>query len=143
MTGNLNVNGNHTVTGNLDVSGELRQRGTGLLNLVYPVGSIYMSVNNVSPQSFLGGTWARIQDRFLLAAGSSYAAGATGGEASHTLTVSEMPSHCSKVSGANNKMVEASTDVLDNVPGTMAAGGGAAHNNMPPYLAVYMWKRTG
>ena len=150
--GNLNVNGNHTVTGNLDVSGELRQRGTGLLNLVYPVGSIYMSVNNVSPQSFLGGTWVRIQDRFLLAAGSSYAAGATGGEASHTLTVSEMPSHshnygtwrnCSKVSGANNKMVEASTDVLDNVPGTMAAGGGAAHNNMPPYLAVYMWKRTG
>ena len=150
--GNLNVSGDHTVTGNLDVSGELRQRGTGLLNLVYPVGSIYMSVNNVSPQSFLGGTWARIQDRFLLAAGSAYSPGTTGGEASHTLTVNEMPSHahnygtwrnCSKVSGTSNKMVEASTAVIDNVPGTMAAGGGEAHNNMPPYLAVYMWKRTG
>ena len=122
-----------------------------LIDIIYPVGSIYMSVNNVSPQSFLGGIWERIQDRFLLAAGSAYSPGTTGGEASHTLTVNEMPSHahnygtwrnCSKVSGTSNKMVEASAAVVDNVPGTMAAGGGAAHNNMPPYLAVYVWKRT-
>ena len=55
-----------------------------LINLIYPIGSIYMSVNNVSPASFLGGTWEAIQDRFLLAAGSSYSAGSTGGEATHT-----------------------------------------------------------
>lgn len=55
-----------------------------LLSMVYPVGSIYMSVNSTSPASFLGGTWQRIQDRFLLAAGSTYTAGATGGSATHT-----------------------------------------------------------
>ena len=69
-----------------------------LLNFIYPVGSIYMSVNNISPAAFLGGTWTQISDRFLLAAGSSYAAGSTGGAASVTsggtaLTVAQMPAH--------------------------------------------------
>ena len=59
-----------------------------LLNVVYPVGSIYTSVNNVSPQTFLGGTWQQIQERFLLASGGDYTAGSTGGEAVHTLTQS-------------------------------------------------------
>lgn len=66
---------------------------TALLNMIYPVGSIYMSVNSTSPASFLGGTWQRIQDRFLLAAGSTYTAGATGGSSSRTLTVDNMPAH--------------------------------------------------
>ena len=64
---------------------------TALLNLVYPVGSIYMSANATSPASFLGGSWERIQGRFLLAASSSYTAGSTGGEATHTLTEAELP----------------------------------------------------
>lgn len=71
-----------------------------LLDAVYPVGSIYMSVNNVNPGTFIGGTWQQIQDRFLLAAGSSYVAGSTGGNATHvhttgghTLTVAEIPAH--------------------------------------------------
>ena len=65
-----------------------------LLNKVYPVGSIYMSVVNVSPASFLGGTWQAIeQGRMLMAAGSSWQAGTTGGAAYHTLTVQEMPAH--------------------------------------------------
>lgn len=65
-----------------------------LLNKVYPVGSIYMSVVNVSPASFLGGTWQAIeQGRMLMAAGSSWQAGTTGGAAYHTLTVAEMPAH--------------------------------------------------
>ena len=65
-----------------------------LLNRVYPVGSIYMSVVNVSPASFLGGTWQAIeQGRMLMAAGSSWQAGTTGGAAYHTLTVREMPAH--------------------------------------------------
>lgn len=153
----------------LDVHGDIRQRGTGLVDLLYPVGSIYMSVNNVSPQSFLGGIWERIQDRFLLAAGSTYSPGATGGEAAHTLTVNEFPLHdheetslATGYSGwaetqikafsthipynsehytATAKSVKAAT-VSANAK-TYGTGGGAAHNNMPPYLAVYMWKRTG
>ena len=65
-----------------------------LLNRVYPVGSIYMSVVNVSPASFLGGTWQAIeQGRMLMAAGSSWQAGTTGGAAYHALTVQEMPAH--------------------------------------------------
>ena len=65
-----------------------------LLNRVYPVGSIYMSAVNVSPASFLGGTWQAIeQGRMLMAAGSSWQAGTTGGAAYHTLTVREMPAH--------------------------------------------------
>ena len=65
-----------------------------LLNRVYPVGSIYMSAVNVSPASFLGGTWQAIeQGRMLMAAGSSWQAGTTGGAAYHALTVQEMPSH--------------------------------------------------
>lgn len=65
-----------------------------LLNKVYPVGSIYMSAVNVSPASFLGGTWVALeQGRMLMAAGSSWQAGTTGGAAYHALTVQEMPAH--------------------------------------------------
>lgn len=118
----------------------------------YPVGSIYMSVNNINPSEFFGGTWEQIKDRFLLACGSTYKNGTTGGEASHQLTVNEMPSHKHNVatvypfnfggmrtavanSTANDRTGTA-TDVVD------ASGGNQAHNNMPPYLAVYVWKRT-
>jgi len=67
---------------------------TDLLNMVYPVGSIYMSAVNISPAAFLGGTWQAIeQGRMLMAAGSSWQAGTTGGAAYHTLTVQEMPAH--------------------------------------------------
>ena len=68
--------------------------GSGsIADVLYPVGSIYLSTSSTSPQTLFGGTWQRIQDRFLLCAGSTYAAGKTGGEAEHTLTVNEMPSH--------------------------------------------------
>ena len=63
------------------------------LNLVYPVGSIYWSSNNTNPASLFGGTWTQIKDKFILAAGDSYTNGATGGAATVTLTVSNMPSH--------------------------------------------------
>lgn len=60
---------------------------------MYPVGSIYLSVNNTNPQILFGGEWERIQDKFLLSAGSTYSAGSSGGSATHTLTVNELPSH--------------------------------------------------
>lgn len=59
----------------------------------YPVGSIYLSVNSTNPSSLFGGSWTQLKDRFLLAAGTSYSAGSTGGEATHTLKESEMPEH--------------------------------------------------
>ena len=129
--------------------------GKTLLNLIYPVGSIYMSTSNVSPATFLGGTWEQIKDTFLLAAGTTYSAGATGGEATHKLTTEEMPihNHVMKVATATSTAsdaalrasgVKAYSSQLANSPADniVEAGGNAAHNNMPPYLAVYMWKRT-
>lgn len=129
---------------------------TDLINLIYPVGSIYMSVNNVSPATFLGGTWERIQDRFLLGAGSSYSAGSTGGEASHKLTVAEMPSHSHNWRGiASNRNggssgsytvalfgADSAQSLINQGKGPQSVGSNQAHNNMPPYLAIYIWKRT-
>lgn len=60
---------------------------------IYPVGSIYMSVNNVNPSAVFGGTWEQIKDKFLLACGDTYNNGATGGSATHTLAVNQLPSH--------------------------------------------------
>ncbi len=73
---------------------------TDLLNLIYPVGSIYMSVQDVSPATFIGGTWERLKDRFLLGAGDTYTAGNTGGSAttSHTHSVPGS-SHSHNLSG--------------------------------------------
>ena len=64
-----------------------------LINLIYPIGSIYLSVNSTSPQQLFGGEWEQIKDKFLLSAGDTYSGGSEGGEAAHTLTVEEMPSH--------------------------------------------------
>ena len=73
-----------------------------ILLSVYPVGSIYKSTNSMSPAELFGGTWERIKDQFLLASGDTYAAGSTGGEATHTLTTNEMPSHSHEyINGVN------------------------------------------
>ena len=128
-----------------------------LINIIYPIGSIYMSVNNVSPASFLGGTWEQIKDRFLLSAGSSYSAGSTGGAATHKLTTNEMPNHKHQImadsepaSTASNAAYVLTDHKSVSSIGTSyrdlnyfnSAGGSQAHNNMPPYLTVYMWKRV-
>lgn len=70
-----------------------------LLDLIYPVGSIYLSVNSVNPKTLFGGTWAKIEGRFLLGSSSGYSLGHTGGEATHTLTTMEMPSHTHSFTG--------------------------------------------
>ena len=117
----------------------------------YPVGSIFLAVNNINPSSFFGGTWEQIKDRFLLCAGSTYKAGNTGGEATHTLTVSEMPSHnheAVSTSGSDRglalypfSMITQNYRLADaNV--IRPTGGNQPHNNMPPYLVVYAWKRV-
>lgn len=116
----------------------------------YPVGAIYLSVTDANPAALFGGTWERIGGRFLLGADTTYTAGSTGGEAAHTLTADEMPRHnheIDNVNAAGNATPYMTVQAQEkkgyggNVQ-TMFAGGGKAHNNMPPYLAVYMWKRT-
>lgn len=153
-----------------------------LINIIYPVGSIYMSVNNVSPATFLGGTWEQIQDTFLWCAGSKHAAGTTGGAETHTLTQAESPAHTHtrgsmEISGGfgcvvpdthsnytKGSFVSASMGAGRILGGTVYAqnpiwsydfyasrswsgetssvGSNQPHNNMPPYLSVYVWKRT-
>lgn len=134
-----------------------------IFDMIYPVGSIYISVNNVNPSVLFGGTWEQIQDRFLLGAGSTYSAGSTGGEATHTLTIDEMPGHnhepanwmwaASKGENSGELHIPRVTDhkgnTIEYVNGrstqiqyTSSTGGSRPHNNMPPCLAVYIWKRV-
>ncbi len=148
----LDSNGNLTVQ-SLTVKNNNNIDKETMLNFVYPVGSIYMSVNETNPSTLFGGTWVQLKDRFLLGAGSTYVNGKTGGEATHKLTVDEMPKHRHTVNtiypfvagadytGVPNSNAKSyhSTNTKDVVNFT---GGDGAHNNMPPYLVVYMWKRT-
>lgn len=152
-------------------------------DLIYPVGSIYMSVNSVNPSTIFGGTWEQIKDKFLLAAGDTYTNGSSGGEAAHTLSESELPSHTHTIpslsgttggAGAHDHAVIGTSaywggsgvfcetwgdkandrngytsavgdhthSVTTNASNTGSVGSGSAHNNMPPYLTVNIWKRT-
>lgn len=163
-TGATNLNAQVTKVAVLDGNGKVCYRTiTDLFNdmvetnsvwaVAYPVGSIYMSTSSTSPKTlFGGGTWVQIKDRFLLAAGTTYKAGATGGEATHTLTVDEIANH-RHVLWYPNEGGEQSAAIGYPEAGskktwyaeaskTGDTGGGEAHNNMPPYLAVYVWKRT-
>lgn len=140
-----------------------------LIDLIYPVGSIYMSVNSTNPSTLFGGTWEQIaRGRTLVGEGivednndnwcgktkkgdwTAYA-GHMGGEVTHTLTVDEMPSHNHKIPIDSFINSDSQTDtfkgghVSNQAQGTnyntASTGGNQPHNNMPPYLAVYMWKR--
>ena len=168
-----------------------------LLNLVYPVGSIYMSVNSTSPATLFGGTWEQIKDRFLLSSGDTYENGSVGGSATHTIAVGNLPAHTHTYSNAT--AVQGHTLTINEMPShvheefvtanpntggngirgsfngveghalsayssgidsgktgggqahshdltkananTGSSGSGTALNTMPPFLAVYMWKR--
>ena len=135
-------------------TGQMFLKEVNIAQLVYPVGAIYMSTIATDPKTLFGfGTWERIQDAFLLAAGSTYGAGTTGGEATHVLTASEIPKHNHAIwypnAGAGNDAAPIGYPNTGSKSTYWAVGsytgdigGGEAHNNMPPYLAVYVWKRT-
>lgn len=132
----------------------------------YPIGSIYMSVNNINPATFFGGTWERLKGRFLLGADdSTYKLGGTGGSTTHnhttgnhTLTLDEIPAHTHAIpypdgqrnADAGSDWQKQGWNLGQITKATGSAGGGKAHNhgntgdssNIPPYLSVYMWKRT-
>ena len=112
-----------------------------------------MSLDPTDPALLFGGIWERIEGQFLLAASDEYEAGSSGGEATHKLTVSEMPSHGHNYSQFvyYNTIPANYTDAYSTGMGrafsvttgaTTAAGSSIAHNNMPPYLVVYMWQRV-
>ena len=131
---------------------------------LYPVGSIYISTSaTFNPQTTWGGTWLKTaKGRCLIGANDTYPLGSTGGEERHYLTGNEMPPHghsAGKTAGFklghtgiarsaldNNSeqflWIDQSSTTASSVLNTNAEGGGASHNNMQPYLAVYIWERT-
>lgn len=179
----LDANGNlvvNSITTNSS-SGSTIDTDT-IRDLVYPVGSIYMSVNSTSPATLFGGSWAQLKDRFLLGAGDTYTNGSTGGSAAlqshshtipalsgtaassthtHTVTTkttsygsgSQTAWRCLSWPGTNADFTQTvytnngtadgshthSVTTVANNTGSSGTGNGA---NMPPYLTVYMWKRT-
>lgn len=132
------------------------------LQAVYPVGSIYMSVNTVSPSVLFGfGVWEKIEDKFLLGSGTNYANGSTGGSAdaiivSHShkpnadgeyiVTSEEKTANNTKVaySASGNRWVDGqpSQSHFHHRTSTNTVGEDGTNKNMPPYLAVNIWKRT-
>lgn len=115
----------------------------------YRIGDIYVSTLATSPASKFGGTWVQISNRFLYA--SSGASLKTGGSSSVILTIEQMPSHdhndgtnesifLGQVSGIAS--VATAAIAAQGTRATTKTGGGAAHDNMPPYITVYMWRRT-
>lgn len=135
-----------------------------ICDIIYPVGSIYITVNNVNPDTLFGGKWEQIEGKFLLAASSDYGAGEEGGEAEHTLTQSELPKITGDIwnvavqdSGITNLGASGVFSPLKRNEGhgagtyvsnngydgfSMSFGDNKPHNNMPPYIVVYIWKRT-
>jgi len=160
ITNNLRVDGSIT-SNKLDVLETLNANKvsnytmTLIFDKVYPVGSIYMSFDDVDPSKLFGGTWERISDKFLYPSTSS---GKTGGEASHILTVNEMPQHSHRLYSGYGDYADTKVDTIrfqqwaNNARGYNASGlggkqfientgGNEAHNNMPPYITVYCWRR--
>ena len=151
-----------TINQNLIVKGSLTADSVITQKKDEPIGSIIMGTGNSfatqeAVQTVYIGTWEQIKDVFLLAAGDSYEAGSTGGEATHTLTVNELATHSHDIiangSGKRVGFNEGNADPdyvrndytdtgnIGNQYVTNEVGGNQAHNNMPPYLTVYMWRR--
>lgn len=146
----------------LIIQGSKTQKITwqNLLNKIYPVGSLYMSAKATSPASLFGGTWEQIKDRFILAAGDTYAAGNTGGSASHNHSIGKMFA-AAYVNGeymeysysgntqwnANykNTIPNGTTDTPSNrsyTTGITVYGSPTQETgNLPPYLTAYIWRR--
>ena len=134
---------------------------------VYPVGSIYMSVNSTSPASLFGGTWTPLKDRFLVGAGSAYSGGATGGETSHSHNGGSLTALMAEDGNSTNIYHVATRNHYNNdgvytswnttraltlagssgkttyrYQGLIVDGKTGTTTTLPPCLAGYMWKRT-
>lgn len=145
---NLEVEGT-TSLNNIEISDK-----TNILEMIYPIGAVYISTVFANPQDLFGfGEWEFLPDRFLLGAGDTFLIGTTGGEINHTLTLNEIPNHAHSFS-VNIQHGDGETTSGESLTSGLQVsgrrryydvtdyrGGSEAHNNMPPYLVVYMWKR--
>lgn len=128
------------------------------LNIVYPVGCLYISTSATSPASLFGGSWTQIKDRFLLAAGGSYGVGSYGGETAHVHSLTSGSADIMVLKGylyyneskksftGNYSHSGISTGSLGSYSvstGVTLKGNTSSASNMPPYYAVYVWRRTG
>ena len=129
------------------------------LDLCWPVGSYYWTNNSSSPETLFGGSWTRIYGKFVYAADSNRTVNSTGGQERLTLSINEIPSHNHKsyygrkfllsygsygVNSSGDKKVCDWNTSIQNDPSEYTAytGGGSSHENMPPYIAAYCWRRT-
>ena len=132
------------------------------VDFIYPVGSIYITTSSISPATLFGGTWERYsQGRFLIGYGPgtdwtgtslTYGTiGDMGGEYLHTLSAGEMPKHWHTVvpyaatgaaGGVTDVYVQGGTGAPTYYGASGNAGNNEPHNNVPPYVVVYMWRRT-
>lgn len=125
--------------------------------VVYPVGSVYISTGSTSPANLFGGSWTRIADAYLRAMGTTgVSIGTYGGYANYTLSIEQMPSHTHGIkdkagtgwspTGANGDKLQyanltrgrGTADFFEIQP----RGGGASFPMLPRYVSVYMWRRT-
>ena len=159
--------------GNLKVNSISLNNTNTDIDLIYPIGSIYMNVSNVNPNTLFGGTWERIEDRFLLASGNNYQNGTTGGEKEHRhdfkiglpFDYMEVVADSLEKSGAysyseqkyskefnfDEKTIENSNAnsshqlscIEKNGRLSSSIGDTQIASSLPPYLAVNIWKRIG
>lgn len=137
------------------VGAAVEQATHQLLLQAYPVGAFWWTADKTAdPNTLFGGTWERIEGRFLWAGSTDEEGGATGGERTHTLTVDEMPRHQHNPpvaaiyngNAAGQRTIFATNSkpwsVADVNNAVSPTGGNQPHNNMPPYLVAFCWKRT-
>lgn len=134
---------------------------SALFLLMHPKGALFGSGDPTSPAELYGGTWERIEGKFIMGASDSYPAGSTGGEAKHTLTEDELPrirdrlngfavynANAGGTSGVITLSEEAGQSNVQLGDGTkyatliMSLGDSQPHNNMPPYYSAYIWRRV-
>ena len=119
-----------------------------IIDCILPVGMIIQLYSHADPNDmYPGTTWVRLENTFLWGCDENGSIGTTGGEKTHTLTTAEMPEHShgsvysQHASGTKDKAWY-TTSGSSVAYGAVATGGGAAHNNMPPYTQVSIWRRT-
>ncbi|MFQ8705540.1 MAG: phage baseplate protein [Thomasclavelia sp.] len=142
---------------NENVAGNLQKQIDNIWNKIYPVGSIYISTNNINPKTLFGGTWiswgnGRVPVGVDTSDSSFNTVEKTGGEKQHALTLEELPTFQPKVTNAwTGSTSGGSNSKIAGYPSSGtgqyqlqcdAIGGDQPHNNLQPYITCYMWKRT-
>jgi len=144
---------------NRDLSLAKEEFKKNLLEKVYPIGSYYWSEKSISPDNIFGGSWKKIEGRFLFASNYNHSVGETGGEERHYLTIDEIPSHShqyvkfkygyTRYKGKGDSSCSAcpannyESDSFTETGYTSSTGSSNPHNNMPPFLVANCWKRIG